>query len=423
MTQSLKKRFIVTAMTAITVLLAVLLGLINIVNAAYNKSESRNMLNAIYNSTVLNLNAAFPDFGNSGGNRPDMGPDMKPKNGFFNPDVTEHNKMSAVFFIVRCSSGNSKISVLTARSTVSPEEAVEIAEQTVKKGKDSGYIGSYKYTTAQLTDGGRAIIFLDITSAKTAVMRVLVISVFMTLLCWGLMLLLVIKLSNKAILPFAENIERQKQFVTDAGHEIKTPLAIILANTEALELHNGQNKWSRNIREQVNRLSGLTQNLLTLARVDENSVLTAAEDISLSELISDTFDMFTEPAALKGVMIDTAIESGLKMTGNTDMITRLVSILADNAVKYSVSGSVIEVNLKKTEKNIEFKIKNTCENLPEVPPEKLFDRFYRADSARTQKKGGYGIGLSAAEAIVRLHKGNIFASYGENNSITFTVRI
>jgi len=210
------------------------------------------------------------------------------------------------------------------------------------------------------------------------------------------MLILVIFLSKKAIKPIAENIERQKQFVTDAGHEIKTPLAIILANTDALELHNGENKWSKNIRAQTIRLSGLMQNLLTLAKIDESNIDATKESFSLNEIIDRTSDMFQEMLIPKNLILQKYYSADVIICANKELITRLVSILLDNAVKYSPCDSIIQIELYKNDKTINLVVANKCDSLPDCPPEKLFDRFYRGDSARTQKGGGYGIGLSAA---------------------------
>lgn len=249
---------------------------------------------------------------------------------------------------------------------------------------------------------------------------------------WLLMLLLVILLSKKTIAPVARSIEKQKQFVTNAGHEIKTPLAIILANTDAMELHNGENKWSKNIRAQTLRLSGLMQNLLMLAKMDESSAKLPMCSFDISTAAEDTVNAFTEPAALKGVMIEQDIQKGLNLNGNRDSIIQLMTVLLDNAVKYTESGGTIRAKLSGNDKNIALSIANTCE--PIDHPEKLFDRFYRGDSARTQKNGGYGIGLSVAQAIAELHKGTITAEnitdtspdnpdIDTDNMLMFTVKI
>ena len=155
------------------------------------------------------------------------------------------------------------------------------------------------------------LIFLDTSQDLLSSLRVLLLSAALGVLCWILMLLLVILLSKRAIRPFAENMQKQKQFVTNAGHEIKTPLAIILANTDAMELYNGENKWSRNIREQVNRLNGLMKNLLTLARMDEATLQITPTDFSFSALVQENADAFADPFALRRITMRSDIRPDL----------------------------------------------------------------------------------------------------------------
>ena len=196
-----------------------------------------------------------------------------------------------------------------------------------------------------------------------------------------------------------------------------------MANTEAMELCTGETKWSRNIREQAQRLSGLTQNLLTLAKIDESTFMESVEQVSLTGTVNSVIDMFMEPAALKHILIEGNVQEGVELKANRDMMTRLISTLLDNAVKYASSDSTIDISLKKADNGAVFVIKNRCDQLPQCEPDKLFDRFYRADAARTQKQGGYGIGLSAAQAITELHKGSISVKYEPENVIAFTVRL
>lgn len=153
-------------------------------------------------------------------------------------------------------------------------------------------------------------------------------------------------LSKRAISPIAESMARQKQFITDAGHEIKTPLAIIRANADALELHEGESRWSRNIRSQTERLDELTKRLLTLARLDEGGAARPeAAELELSQLIEDAAAQFAEPAEAAGLELKTEIEPGLKLRGVPETVTELAGILLDNAVKYSAPGSVISLGL------------------------------------------------------------------------------
>ena len=410
MTKTLQKKFITTAMLAITVLILVLLGAINGIYGLISGQQMERMLGMlVYNGGAPSLQPELP-----GGVRP----------GFLEQPIEEDTAMSARYFLIRYNSDGEAVQTDVSKiASVTETEAEKMAEKVRKSGSSEGRAKQFRYKIAQTHDGkGSVVIFLDTSSQTRNILMVLGISIFIGILCWSLMLLSVILLSKKAILPIAENIEKQKQFVTDAGHEIKTPLAIIMANTDAMELHNGENKWSRNIREQTVRLNGLMQNLLALAKMDEGAVKLPSSDILLSSLLEEILPAFYEPAALKEIIIEENIQPNIIMHGNRDSMSRLITILLDNAVKYTSKQGNIIIYLERKEGVITLSIKNTCDTLPEVDPEKLFDRFYRGDSARTQKSGGYGIGLSAARAIAEAQKGSITASY-EENQIRFTVEL
>ena len=324
--------------------------------------------------------------------------------------------MSSNFFIITYDNNNQIINIDVSRiPSVDETEAKELA-QSINNSK--GRIGKFRYEVRE-NNYKKIIIFLDTSAEIISYVRVLLLSGALGLICWGFMLIIVIVLSKKAICPIAENIEKQKQFVTNAGHEIKTPLAIISANTEAMELYNGENKWTKNIKKQVDRLNGLMKNLLLLAKMEESKII--YQKFSLSEMASEISESFFEPISLKNIAFETKIQPDIILNANSEHIRQLFSILLDNAVKYTDENGLISLSVLKNDKNIIIKLENTCENLPNINPEKLFDRFYRADEARTQKTGGYGIGLSVAKAIVNAQNGKITANYIDNNKICFEI--
>ena len=455
MVKQLQKKFIISAMLAVTILLVVLIGGINIFNHLTTSNDNDRLMemlgNSFENSTMWNadttdntqppqrITGTQQNTADASGNQNDTGfppqddgtkpPDDKKNNGFGRHDKNAVN--SARYAAVAIDkNGNIIRTDVTHISSLTEDEATAITEALKNNASGTGAYSGYLYRISDTRTGGRIIILLDNGMQISSFFTVLFISVGAGIFGWLLMLLLVILLSKKTIAPVARSIEKQKQFVTNAGHEIKTPLAIILANTDAMELHNGENKWSKNIRAQTLRLSGLMQNLLMLAKMDESSAKLPMCEFDISTAAEDTVSAFIEPAALKGVMIEQDIQKGLQLNGNRDSMVQLMTVLLDNAVKYTVSGGMIRAKLSGNEKNITLSIANTCE--PIDHPEKLFDRFYRGDSARTQKNGGYGIGLSVALAIAELHKGSITAEnitdVSPNNPdidtmIMFTVKI
>lgn len=462
MVKQLQKKFIISAMLAVTILLIVLIGGINVFNYLTTSGDNDRLMEMLcYSfeaSTMWNadttdnnqppqsINGTQQNTADTSGNQNDTGfppqdngtkpPDDKKNNGFGRHDknAVESARYAAVAID---KTGNIIRTDVTHISSLTEDEVTAITEALKNTASGTGTYSGFLYRISETKRAeGKVIILLDNGMQISSFFTVLFISVGAGIFGWLMMLLLVILLSRKTIAPVARSIEKQKQFVTNAGHEIKTPLAIILANTDAMELHNGENKWSKNIRAQTLRLSGLMQNLLMLAKMDENSTKLPMCEFDISTAAEDTVGAFIEPAALKGIMIEQNIKKGIRLNGNRDSIVQLMTVLLDNAVKYTESGGVIRAELYGNEKNITLSIANTCE--PIDHPEKLFDRFYRGDSARTQKNGGYGIGLSVAQAIAELHKGsitaeNVSASASESrtdttdkqntNMLMFTVKI
>lgn len=409
MIKTLQKKFIITAMTAVTLLLLVLLGALNAVNAWFTVKQTDELIN------ILSDSKAIPQ------KPPELRDDSK---GLLSHPISENARMSAVYFTAHIDGSGKIIRIDVSKIATVSEEDVESMISEADQLGDSGRLNGFKYKAFPVRDGKESVyVFLDTSEQAYSVTRVLLVSVFTGALCWSLMLLLVVVLSKRAIRPIAENIERQKRFITDAGHELKTPLAIIQANTEAMELHDGESKWSKNIRTQITRLNNLTQDLLTMAKIGESKSEAAVEEVSVSDVLKSSIDMFLQSAELKNISIRQNICGDVRIKASSDHISRLISILIDNAVRYSPENGFIEVSLSKKEKRFELTVRNSCCDTPLADPEKMFDRFYRGDSSRTQKSGGYGIGLSSAAMIVELYKGIISAHYEENNIIVFTVKL
>lgn len=413
MMKALQKKFVFTAMIAVSILLFILLGIINIVNIAMVRTETDKTL-----TMISEADGNFDHIQPPPNSAPPFDFRIKPKD--------ERDKfLSSNFFIVRLN-GNGQIvfTDVSRTSLVDEASAEELALRVLDEGTSVGKAGKYRYQISNSHTGNETVIvFLDTSEEILSYVRVLFLSGGIGLSCWILMLFMVMFLSKKAIFPIVENMERQKQFVTNAGHEIKTPLAVILANTEAMELYNGENKWSKNIREQTVRLNGLMKNLLLLAKMDESAAEIIKTEISFSELVSENVRVFAEPLNLRSITLHTEIQPNVIIKANKEQISQLISILLDNASKYTNNRGTVIVRLQKSDKRIKLLIKNSCEKLLDTPPDKLFDRFYRDDKARTQKTGGYGIGLSVARSIVLANKGSITAEYENPNFVSFTVTL
>ncbi len=413
MIAALKKRFVRVAMTAVTLLLVVVLGTVNLANLVVVRREAGSLL------TALSLPEERPAMAFS----PARGEEPPEAMGRWDRWDREDELKKAVYFTARVSEEGELASLdLDRFGALTEEEARELVEAAVKSGRKGGSGHGYRWSREEGPDGALTYRFLDTSRDTRSLWRVGLFSLGVGALAWLLMLLIVIRLSARAVRPFAENVEKQKRFITDAGHEIKTPLAIIQANVEAMELIQGENKWSRNIKEQTARLGDLTRNLLTLSRMEEGQEKRAPQSFDLAELTEKTLLMFGEMAESRELELSLELEPGITVTADREEIGRLLSLLTDNAVKYCPEGGALAVSLKKEGKTALLTMENDCENLETLDTERIFDRFYRADESRDRKSGGYGIGLATALAIAKANGGSLLAEKGKDR-LRFLLRL
>lgn len=300
----------------------------------------------------------------------------------------------------------------------------EEREQPGKKKSITGRTGSYLYRATRQDDGSVIYAFLNVSQETQSMIRILLVTVVVGIGAWILVFLLVINLSKRAIAPIAENIEKQRQFITDAGHELKTPLAVIISNVDVQELHGGKTKWLDNIRLQALRLSDLTKQMLTLSKMDEsgtNSFITTTFDAS--QIMQDTIRIFRESASLRGMRIHPEIDSGIQITFSREQYQQMLELLMDNAVKYGKEDGEILISLHANRKSVWMTFSNPCEELPDIEPDRLFDRFYRADTSRSRHTGGSGIGLAVVRAIAEHNGGKANAYFRPDNVIEFVIEL
>lgn len=293
---------------------------------------------------------------------------------------------------------------------VSEEDAdslVELATRALAGGRTSGFWGDYLFRVNGQS-GERVALFLN---CETKLTRVRLLALISAVACAGCVLLawlLVGLFSSRAIRPLVESAIQQKQFITDAGHELKTPLTVISANMDVLTLETGENEWIRSTQKQVANLRGLVGELIYLSRLDEEDAKLQKTEVDLSKLVAESAEPFVGMAEFAGKTLNVDVEDGVHMTGDGTMLGRLVSILCDNAVKYAPEGDTIAVILARSRKGIMLITDNAVQQpMSDETLRHLFDRFYRADASRSRESGGYGIGLSVARAIAEKHGGSI----------------
>ena len=438
MIKRLRRRFVLIAAFSVLAVELVVVGLINIMNIRQINGTEKQLLEILCDN-----DGEFPEFGmmrdqngfKPGGrfggmdDEPPPVPDDDGRRGFggFGFRMTEETRFKTRYFYVMCDRQLSPTVINTVHiAAVTSNQAVSYAQKAHNTGKSGGYIGDYRFVVKE-TRYGKMYIFLDCSDDIRTEQNFLLISAAISLGGWVLVCLLIIICSRFAVKPFIENYEKQRMFITDAGHEIKTPLAIIQANTEVIEMISEPSEWTESIKNQIERLNGLIANLLRLSRMDEESIKPVFAEFDLTDAFIDIAQPFKTPAENKGLTLNVDAQENIRMNGDEASIRQVVSILTENAVKYCDKGGSIDISLTKTASGRHAVIKavNDCAQPPE-DPERLFDRFYRADASRKredgEKKSGYGIGLSVAKAVTENHKGKISCK-AENGKIIFTVRL
>ncbi len=401
MIRKLRIQFIVLAMLSLLLLLTVIVAGMNLLNYRSVVSDADEVL-----SIISQNRGAFPNTDGSqslGGRRPHG----------MSPELPYESR----YFSVLLGDDGTVLRVDTSRiASVDSNQAADYARAVEQRLSEKGFFGQFRYIKSY-EDIGVRISFLDCGRKLDAYRNFLLISIVMALVGLLIVFFVIVFFSGKFIRPIAESYEKQKHFITDAGHEIKTPLTIINANTDLLEMDIGPNECLSEIRQQAKRLTGLTNDLVSLARMEESEQTIPMIEFPVSEVVQEAAAPFNAPAQAQNKQLLCIIQPMLSMKGNDKAISQLVSLLLDNALKYSPAGSVISLELVRQGKHLVLSVCNTT--FEEIRPDQLahvFDRFYRSDPSRNSQTGGHGIGLSIAKAIVTAHGGKITAQTRDGHS-------
>lgn len=419
----LRRKFILVAMGAVTVVLTLIIAGINIVNYSH----------------VCKMADARLDYILAGKDGIDWGDESKaePANGKDAGDsqagvrirhfegMTAESPFDTRYFTVTIDAGQ-VADVNTARiAAVGAKRAASIAARLHAKGWTSGFSGNYRYTT-DVQDDEITYVFVDCSRELASFHSFLSASVAISCIGWLAVLAIVTVASGAVIRPMVESYSKQKRFITDASHEIKTPLAVIDAANEVQEIESGESEWTQSIHEQVARLTALTERLVFLARMDEGSAGFTMASIDLSEAVDKAAAPFESVAVSRGKRLSMSVATGVRAHADAAAVTQVVELLLDNATRYASEGSVIELSLRAVSRgagkgSAELVVSNAVDELPEGDLDRLFDRFYRADVSRSSKTGGSGVGLSVVRAIAEAHGGSATVS-DHDHQIVFTVR-
>ena len=293
-------------------------------------------------------------------------------------------------------------------------------QEAVNKQASAGKTGSYKYSMVYNDDGTARLILLDISIQLQALYNMLKSALLVGAALMVLLFLILLPVSSRMAGVFTRNNEKQKQFITDAGHDLKTPVAIIRSNLDVLELQ-GKNKWSENIRSQTVRLEKLIEQLLMMARLDETSGKIQRVPLDLAAIIREEKQHFQLLTDQRDITWHDSLPDRFMIGGDEKSIRQMMNLLLDNAAQYTNPGGEITLKCAGEKKKAVLQIFNTVEKLPEQAPETLLERFVRGSSARTQQNAGAGIGLSAVKRITEMHRDKVSITYPDEHTFCVTV--
>ncbi len=471
MINKLRRRFILVAMLSTVVVLVAIVGGMNIMNYRQLQADADRT-----NKMITDNNGTFPNnnggdrnapkpgndnqagddestdqkdtTGKSGsgstdqqrpdGNQPPQPPQGGKQNGGSNPgqpgapgkqpsgDMGEMSPEAPFetryFSVVLDASGKVTSTNLNNIAAVSEDQAEKLAQKVMKTSGCKGFTGIYRYAKVAQSDG-TLIAFTDCNKALDTFYKNMRISGVVSLAGVAAVFVLVVLFSRLVFRPIAESYEKQKQFITDASHEIKTPLTIIDANVEVIEMMCGENKWTKSTKNQVKRLAALAGQLITLSKMDEGDGMADKMKFSMTDAVIDTTSSFESVAETKGRKLVCDIEENLYFVGEEKRIREMFGIFLDNAVKYSTEGSEIYVSLERKGRKIIYQISNETDQIAKGNQDMLFERFYRSDASRNSATGGSGIGLSVAKAVAEAHHGKLTAESKDGKSLTITLTV
>lgn len=404
MIQRIKIRFITLAMTALLILLALIITSMNLMN---------------YHAVISGADEKLELLSQNKGNFPEFGTDKKwpiPAN------MTMETPYETRYFSVLLATNGDIIETNTAKiKAVDASAAADYAQKVVERNTSSGFVGNYRYS---MSAEGAAIrvTFLDCSRELSSFHDYLAISISIALLGCLAFFIILLFFSGRIIKPVTDSYNKQRQFITNAGHELKTPLAIIKADVDVLEMDYGENEWLSGIQSQVKRMADLTNDLVYLSRMEETEPDLQMIDFPFSDVVVETAQAFQAIAQTQKKTFRCQAVPMLSFVGNERAIRQLVNILMDNAMKYSPPNGSVSLTVGKHNRNIYLSVYNTTiDPVEKKNLSRIFERFYRMDSSRSSQTGGYGIGLSVAKAIVSAHNGKIYAFSPDGHSLQVNV--
>ena len=421
MIKQLQRRFIKIAMFSFCIVVFLIVGLTNLLNYLRARQEIEENLSVVLENLDV-IQQTEKNWKWSYGRKDTEDSYIYAEDTDTKEDIDAILSGVRFFTVTMDAEGNVIRTNTQNTNTVDARRASEIALDLYRKGKMNGY-GKYSRYRAVPAGDDLIYVFVNCKRKMRECSNFLKTSLISAILELIVVFFPVYFFSKAVVRPVQESADKQKAFITNAGHEIKTPLTIIDANTDVIELTSGETEWTKSIRNQIRRLTKLTEELVGLAKLQEIDELQERQKVAISIVLRETCEQFETVAKMHGKELVWDLQDNLTVFGDEAMLERLFSILLDNAVKYADEKARISVNAKKNGKYIQIEVRNPAENMKKGMHMDLFERFYRADASHNSATGGHGIGLSNAQAIVELHKGKMKAGSPADGEICFSIRL
>ena len=399
-----RRKIILTIMCSITLMFAVTLAVILLVSFREIRERNQSTLEHYVESYTLNTTASIDT-------------SQTINNTVVKEDKTEFQL--ATFYAVALRDNGVVLKVDNAgKSLFTEEELVKLAKQLIGDNKTEGQTATLSYMIAN-KNGYTLVAFMDNTVSEGGLRTMLRNVVIVGSVAFVMLFIISVYLSKQIIKPLAENDQKQKQFISDASHELKTPLAVISANAEMLAKEIGPNEWLSNIQYENQRMDDLVKQLLVLSRAENTEVV--MEKVDLSRIVIGEVLAFESLAFEQRKTLQSNVMENIHTTGNRTQLAQLISILIDNAIHHA-TGNEIDLELSQQGHTIILSVENEGEMISVEDQKHLFDRFYQVDKVRNSEGHHYGLGLSIAKVITQKHGGNIEVSC-QNNKIKFKVTL
>ena len=407
MFKQLQKSFVKSAMLSFTAVLLVVLVAVNVVNYRQTVNQVDRL-----GTMLVNNDGTFPDAPEGG-----MAPKEHPEHGM--PKGMEFRKddqMATRYAVVRVANGTVQSVDRTHLVSLDEEALKELGLRVAQGSATQGWEGSLRYQVAK-TDAGTMVVLVDANKETQQISRLMMVTGAVFVLCLAVVYVLVRLVSKRAIRPFVENVERQQQFIANASHEIKTPLAVLSANTDLLAMMGTEAKFVDSNKRQIKRLNSLVEQMLILSRYDEGEAAATKEEVDLVAVTKAIVEEILPVLNEKELQVEFTGEAQTIITTNKSAMTELIRILLDNAMKYTVGEPVITVEAKRNQ----LAIGNETEPMTKEQVSQIFDRFYRVDSSRNRTTGGSGLGLSIAQKIAEANDVQLTAELTSETQIRFVI--